>query len=403
MSSPSPFHKGHMEEILQDIGVEIDNLNLLGQFIMLAAVLVVASVIYMLYTKIIVKLILKATAKTDTKWDDYLLNIDVLNSLKHLIFPIILYFFTPLVFQGHPEALFYARKTILVWLIIVCVKLCLAVLDGLHIASTEETGLKHHPLNGLTQMLKLIAICVGVIIGISALLDKNPAVILTGLGASAAVLMLVFKDTILGLVAGVQLSVNKMLKTGDWITIPTRNINGIVKHVALTTVKVQNYDNTIVTVPPYVLISESFQNWNSMQESGARRVMRSINIDMNTIRFCTPDEMRRYEDNGWLDGMERSGDTEVNLRVFRHYLENYLVNHPRIVVNDDKKMFLMIRQLQPTPQGLPIELYFFSSFTAWKPYEYMQADIFDHTIAIIKEFGLKIYQAPSGTDLALIK
>ncbi len=252
-------------------------------------------------------------------------------------------------------------------------------------------------------MLKLIAICVGVIIGISALLDKNPAVILTGLGASAAVLMLVFKDTILGLVAGVQLSVNKMLKTGDWITIPTRNINGIVKHVALTTVKVQNYDNTIVTVPPYALISESFQNWNSMQESGARRVMRSINIDMNTIRFCTPDEMRRYEDNGWLDGMERSGDTEVNLRVFRHYLENYLVNHPRIVVNDDKKMFLMIRQLQPTPQGLPIELYFFSSFTAWKPYEYMQADIFDHTIAIIKEFGLKIYQAPSGTDLALIK
>ena len=162
---------------------------------------------------------------------------------------------------------------------------------------------------------------------------------------------------------------NKMLKNGDWITIPSRNVNGIVTHVALTTVKIRNYDNTIITVPPYSLISESFQNWDGMVQSGGRRVMRSINIDINTIRFCTDEEMQRFDRLGWLDGMKPSGDREVNLRVFRHYIETYLSRHPDIIVNEKEKMLMMIRQLQPTPQGLPIELYFFSTFTDWKPYE----------------------------------
>jgi miniconductance mechanosensitive channel len=274
-----------------------------------------------------------------------------------------------------------------------------SVLDGLYSASEEEIGLKDHPLDGLLQMLKLITVSLGIIVAISLLLNKNPSAILAGLGASAAVLMLVFKDTILGFVAGIQLSFNKMLNVGDWITIPSRNVNGIVEQVSLTTVKVRNYDNTILTVPPYTLVSESFQNWRGMQDRGGRRVMRSINIDMNTVRFCTDEEMQRYASLGWLDGMETTNGKQVNLKIFRHYLEKYLTNHPGIIVNTEEKMLLMVRQLQPTPQGLPLELYFFSASVDWVPYEQLQADVFDHLIAVVKEFGLKIYQAPSGDDL----
>lgn len=388
-----------MEETLIELGIPVENLSILQRVLMFCVIVAVAWLLELFCRKVIVRTIRKVTSRTETKWDDYILNEKVLDNMCHLICPLIIFFFLPLLLEQNLTLLFYAQKLITLYVIFICVRLSCGLLGGFYEVSAEEAGLRHHPLQGLAQMLKLIVIAIGVIIGVSTLLDKNPVVILTGLGASAAVLMLVFKDTILGLVAGVQLSANKMLRVGDWIAIPSRNVNGVVTVVTLTTVKIRNFDNTIVTVPPYSLVSESFQNWRGMWDSGARRVMRSINIDMNTIRFCTDEEMERFAAAGWLDGMDRSGNREVNLQVFRHYLERYIARHPQV----DNNTLLMIRQLQPSPQGLPLELYFFTATTEWKTYEYIQADIFAHTIATIKEFGLKVFQSPTGDDIARLQ
>jgi miniconductance mechanosensitive channel len=243
-------------------------------------------------------------------------------------------------------------------------------------------------------MLKLVVICVGVIIVISELADKDPMNIIAGFGASAAILMLVFKDTIMGLVAGVQLSINDMLRPGDWITIPKYGADGAVVEVTLTTVKVQNWDKTITTIPPYLLVSESFQNWRGMWDYGGRRVKRSVYIDMNSVAFCTKEQLAQFTANGWLQGAEQGSDEVVNLFVFRNYLEDYLRRHPRVNSN----MMILVRQLQPTPQGLPLELYFFSDGTDWIPYEHLQAEVFEHLFAVMPRFGLRVFQAPAGSD-----
>lgn len=382
--------------IADTFGIDSDSINTIThKLIVLAIVLLVAFGVDLFCRKVVIRVIHRVTSATATRWDDYLLSDKILRNACSLIPPIIIYFFIPIVLEGCVTALSHVLKLLQIYIIVLIIRLLCSFLEGLYRAGSEEEGLRHHPLRGLYQMFKLIAIGIGVIIGISTLLDKNPITILTGLGASAAILMLVFKDTILGLVAGVQLSANSMLHDGDWITIPSRNVNGIVKEVTLTTVKVQNYDNTIVTVPPYALVSESFQNWRGMQQSGGRRVMRSLNIDMNTIRFCTPEEMERYEELGWLEGFTRTGHAEVNLHVFRNYVERYLASHPDV----NTAMMIMIRQLQPTANGLPVELYFFTDGTEWKAYEYTQAAIFDHVIAMINEFGLKIFQSPTGDDI----
>ena len=243
-------------------------------------------------------------------------------------------------------------------------------------------------------MFKIISLCIGAIIIISIVVDKNPANILTGLGAMAAVLMLVFKDPIMGLVAGVQLSANDMLRQGDWITLPKHNADGEVVEVTLTTVKVQNWDKTITTIPPYVLVSESFQNWRGMFDSGGRRIKRSLYIDMNTIGFCTKEQVEKFRQKGWLNGIDCDDEHIVNLTVLRNYLDIYLRNNKRV----NQNLILMVRQLQPTAQGLPLELYFFSANTAWVAYEHLQADVFEHIFAIMPEFGLKVFQTPAGND-----
>ena len=253
---------------------------------------------------------------------------------------------------------------------------------------------------------------IGAIIIVGILINRSPLVLLTGLGASAAVLMLVFKDSIMGFVSGIQLSANNMLKVGDWITMPKYGADGTVIEVTLNTVKVRNFDKTITTIPPYLLISDSFQNWRGMQESGGRRVKRSINIDMNSVCFCTSDMLEKYRRiqllKEYVESTEQrlasyneaheidnsvlvNGRRQTNLGVFRAYLTSYLKSLPE--VNHD--LTCMVRQLQPTADGIPLELYFFSSTTVWVDYEGIQADVFDHVLAIIPEFGLRVFQRPS--------
>ena len=245
-----------------------------------------------------------------------------------------------------------------------------------------------------TAMVVLV-ICIGAIVIIGELIGKNPITILAGLGAGAAVLMLVFQDTIKGLVAGIQLVANDMVRVDDWITMPKYGADGDVMEVSLTTVKVRNWDKTITTVPPYALVNDSFQNWRGMFDIGGRRVKRSIDIDMNTVRFCTEEELAYFKQQPWMEGFEETGKEEVNLYIFRHYVMYYLTHHPKV----NQEMIMTVRQLQPTAHGLPIELYFFSANTAWLRYEHLQAEVFDHVLAVVHRFGLKVFQSPTGLDL----
>ncbi|MBQ8520147.1 MAG: mechanosensitive ion channel family protein [Bacteroides sp.] len=382
---------------LQQIGVQPENMGTVARITMVVAILLLAWLVDFFCRKVVIRAIRKVTAKTQNKWDDYLLNDRVLNNLCHLAPPIVIYALIPFAFQGEPVTLAIIMKLCWVYITIVAVRLICSFLTSLYTITNEYEKLKERSMKGFYQMLKLIVICIGTIIVISTLIDKDPLNILAGLGASAAILTLVFKDTIMGLVAGVQLTANDMLRPGDWITMPKFGADGSVLEVTLTAVKIQNWDKTITTVPPYALVNDSFQNWRGMWESGGRRVKRSLNIDMHTVRFCTTEEIEAYRKEEWMQGFEGTGDKEVNLYVFRHYVEHYLRHHPKV----HQELMIMVRQLQPTADGLPIELYFFSDGTTWVPYERLQAEVFDHLLAVLPMFGLKVFQRPTGLDLQM--
>ena len=384
---------------LQQMGVAEGSLLTVQRIVVIAAILLIAYVLDMICRKIVMPGVRKVTAKTQITWDDYLLNDDVLNNVCHLIPPVVVYALIPFAFPHEPALLEFVLKICWIYITVVGMKLVCAFLTSLYTISSEHEKLKNHSMKGFYQMIKLIVICIGSIVIISTLIDKDPIAILTGLGAGTAILMLVFQDTIKGLVAGVQLTANDMLRPGDWITMPKYGADGDVIEVTLTTVKVRNWDKTITTVPPYALVNDSFQNWRGMFDIGGRRVKRSINIDMHTVRFCTEEEMAYFKQQPWMEGFEETGKEEVNLYIFRHYLDYYLRHHPK--VNQD--MTMLVRQLQPTAQGMPIELYFFSANTMWVKYEALQAEVFDHVLAIVHQFGLKVFQSPTGLDLQALK
>jgi miniconductance mechanosensitive channel len=363
-----------------------------------AVVLVILLVVYVLdrvCRKIIIPIVRKVTSKTQMTWDDQLLSDEVLNNVCHLIPPVVFYALIPVAFPEESEMLELILKVCDIYIVVAAMKLICSFITSLYNISNEHEKLRERSLKGFYQMLKLVVICIGVIIIIATLIDESPVAILTGLGAGAAILMLVFQDTIKGLVAGVQLTVNDMLRPGDWISMPKYGADGDVIEVSLTTVKVRNWDKTITTVPPYALVNDSFQNWRGMFDTGGRRVKRSINIDMHSVRFCTAEELAYYRQQPWMEGFEETGEEEVNLYIFRKYLDHYLRHHPK--VNQD--MLLLVRQLQPTAQGMPIELYFFSADTMWVNYEALQAEVFDHVLAIVHKFGLRVFQSPTGLDL----
>ena len=380
---------------LQQLGVAEGSLLTVQRIMVIAAILLIAYVLDMICRKIVMPGVRKVTAKTQITWDDYLLNDDVLNNVCHLIPPVVVYALIPFAFPHEPALLEFVLKICWIYITVVGMKLVCAFLTSLYTISSEHEKLKNHSMKGFYQMIKLIVICIGSIVIISTLIDKDPIAILTGLGAGTAILMLVFQDTIKGLVAGVQLTANDMLRPGDWITMPKYGADGDVIEVTLTTVKVRNWDKTITTVPPYALVNDSFQNWRGMFDMGGRRVKRSINIDMNTVRFCTEEELAEFKKQPWMEGFEETGKEEVNLYIFRHYVMHYLTHHPKV----HQGLTMIVRQLQPTAQGMPIELYFFSANTAWVKYEALQAEVFDHVLATLHRFDLKVFQSPTGLDL----
>lgn len=378
----------------QQIGVSESITLLLLRICILLAMFIVALVIDRICRKAIVPVIRKITTRTEFKWDDYLLGDQVLNDVCTLIAPIVVYILMSFALPDD-SIMSFVLKLCRVYIIAVFMKLLCSVISSLYAMTSEHDRLKNRSMKGFYQMLKLAIICIGTIIIISTLVGKDPMVLLTGLGAGTAILMLVFQDTIKGFVAGIQLIANDMLRPGDWITMPKYGVDGDVMEVTLTTVKVRNWDKTIVTVPPYALVNDSFQNWRGMFDTGGRRIKRSVNIDMNTVRFCTKEELESYKQQPWMEGFEATGNEEVNLYIFRHYIEYYLRHHPKV----NSEMIMTVRQLQPTAHGMPVELYFFSADTRWLKYEHLQAEVFDHVLAMLHKFGLKAFQSPTGMDI----
>ena len=374
---------------LQQIGLSEDSTYI----VVILVIFLLAFLIDRICRRLIIPLIHKITARTDFFWDDYLLNDKVLNDFSMLIAPLVAYVLLPIAIP-HVAIMAFMLKICKIYLIVILMKLLCSVISALYDISSAHDMLKNHSMKGFYQMLKLAVICLGSIIIIGIIIAKNPIVLLTGLGASTAILMLVFQDTIKGFVAGIQLMSNDMLRPGDWITMPKYGADGDVMEVTLTTVKVRNWDKTIINVPPYALVNDSFQNWRGMFDNGGRRIKRSINIDMNTVRFCTEKELEAYKQQPWMEGFDATGKEEVNLYIFRHYVEYYLRHHPKV----NPEMIMTVRQLQPTAEGMPIELYFFSADTAWLKYEHLQAEVFDHVLAMLHTFDLRVFQSPSGLD-----
>lgn len=381
---------------LSDMGIDKENLSWSTRLTLVALILLISYIMTKLFRHLVIPAVHKITSRTKATWDDYLFNEKMMTSFCRMIPPIMFYLLLPFVFNNVPQVLDILLKGCLIYLVITTLMLVNSFLNSLYEISNEHETLRNRPLKGIYQMINLVAIGIGIILIISILIDQNAATILAGLGASAAVLMLIFKDSILGLVAGVQLSANDMLRPGDWITMPKYGADGDVLEVSLTTVKVRNFDKTITTIPPYALVSDSFQNWRGMRETGGRRIKRSIFIDMTTVHFCSEREKEMFASRGWINEAQAKPETQVvNLYVFRNYLQNYLKEHPRT----HKELMIMVRQMQPTSEGLPLEIYCFSNTTVWPEYEQIQGEIFDHILAVIPEFGLRIFQRPSGNDL----
>lgn len=328
----------------------------------------------------------KLTEKTETKIDDILLKDKVVKAFGSIIPAVILTGALPFVTQGSLEVVI-GRLTVIY--IIVCVTRFLCVLvDAVFEAYSHVRSGKTYSLKGLVQTIQIIISAIAVILIVSKLIDKSPAYILSGLGAMAAVMMLVFQDTIKGLVAGIQLTFNNMLAVGDWISMPSRNVDGVVIEITLTTVKVRNWDNTILTVPPYNLLSETFQNWRGMQESDGRRLTRSLNINFNSVRFLTADEVAKYQAEGALDANAKVGQT-TNLEAFRGSLLQYLMHHPDL---NQAMQPIMVRQLHAGAEGVPVQIYAFTRTKDWAEFEEIQSRLIEYMAASTAQFGLRIYQ-----------
>ena len=356
-----------------------------------------AAVIGYFLTKWTLELFEKLISRTKTKWDDDLLNPLMLRAISQLTPAIVVNWLLPGLFGTSVSAIKWLTALTSLYILWAAVRIVTIFFDNLYNAFLHRRRFRAYAVKGIFDTFKLIAICIGVIVGLSIIIGKSPVVIITALGASAAVLLLIFQDSILGLVASVQFTANKLMTRGDWIEDKSHDINGEVIEVSLTAVKVRNWDNSVSTVHPYALMKGSFRNYQPMRRSGGRRVDRSIFIDLNTVRFLTADELTPLRDEGFITDEEMSA-RQVNLKLLRSYLERYLVNHDNV----RHDMTTMVRQLEPTPSGLPLQLYFFVDNIAWEAYEALASDIFDHVYAVVSLFGLHMFQTPAGTDLARV-
>ena len=383
---------------------------------MVAALLFGAIVVDRIAKLILLTLVRRFAAMSAVSWDDILVKHKVFDYLVHLVPAVIIFSGIALVPNIAENFVTVVRNVTLGYMVLMLTMALSSSLGaGNEIYSSTKMA-KERPLKGFVQLLQLVIWILGGIMVIAAILDRSPVLLLSGFGAMTAILLLIFKDTILSLVASVQITAQDMVRVGDWIEMPQYGADGDVIDVQLHTIKVQNWDKTIVTVPTHKLVSESVKNWRGMTAAGGRRVKRSLYIDVSSIRFQSDDEVsgfrqlalltdyidrKKKELEDYNAGLNYEVDAEVNHRrltnvgTFRAYAFNYLKNHPKI----HQDMTLLVRQLDPTPEGLPIQVYCFTNTTDWGDYEDIQSDIFDHLLAIVPEFDLRLYQKPAGSDL----
>ena len=397
-------------------GLDDRTLTALTMVVYIGFVIVLAAIADVVAKRVVVRSLEAFAGRASTVWSDVIVKRRLLHRLSHLAPALVIYLLAGPVLDGHELWVLVVRRASLIYMIFVTLAAADSLLNALVDIVRESEFSREVPVKSVAQVLKLILYGITTIAVISLVIGQSPTFLLGGLGAMTAVLMLVFKDPLLGLVAGIQLSANRMLARGDWIEMPKYGADGDVLEVGLTTVKIQNFDMTITTIPTYALITESFKNWRGMSESRGRRIKRAINVDTSSVRFCDQSmlerfskiqhiaeyvEQKRQELANW--NRERSIDATdlvngrhlTNVGTFRAYIAAYLRNHP--MINQD--LTLIVRQLDPTEHGLPIEIYAFSRDQDWSNYEGIQADIFDHILAIARAFDLRVYQNPSGSDV----
>ena len=411
--------QNYLSKLFEQIGLPLEWSNILTIAVAIIALLLIIILIQWAFKFILTKLANNFFKRTKTRWDDFLIERKVFNALAHFVASIILYKLHTIENQQLITNILAVVAQVYgaISLSILIIRLIKAAND-----MYETTAHAHErPIRGYIQLVQILIIFLTIIFVIAIILNKDPLKLIAGLGVMASVLMLVFKDSILGFVASMQLSLNNMVNIGDWIEMPSHKADGTVIDINLTAVKVQNWDKTITTIPTYALVSGSFSNWSGMEKSGGRRIKRSINIDMKSVRFCDEKMLEKFKHfyllRDYIANKEEeirmfneqlnvkpeeiyNGRRQTNLGIFRHYLDNYLKNHPQI----SKEMTFLVRHLQPTEKGIPLEIYVFSKEQRWAYYEGIQADIFDHVLAILPEFELQIFQNPSGSDMVnLIK
>ncbi len=399
---------------LEQFGLEFG--GVMSLLMVLGLIVLISVAIHLVLHRVVLAALQRRSQQSQRVWQQAITQYKLFQRVALLLQGVIISIQATLWLQSGSQTQAVIVTAAQVWILAFTLLSLFSLLDTLLALLRQSPISNQLPLRGIFQGLKLVAaILIGIMI-VSLLMGKSPLLLLSGLGAMTAVLMLVFKDPILGLVAGIQLSANDMLKIGDWLEMPKYGADGAVTDIGLTTVKVRNWDNTVTTIPTYALISDSFKNWRSMSESGGRRIKRSLNIDTGSVHFLSEEEQRRLQRNPLLHSYLNDKTQELsrhnqeiaidlasplngrrltNLGTLRAYLEAYLRAHPRIHQN----MTLMVRQLAPTPEGLPLEIYAFTNTTVWAEYESIQADIFDHILAVIDEFGLRVHQTPTGNDL----
>ena len=413
---------GFLKDFYKMLGFSNINAETLKSITLFAIILLFALIVNYLIKRIVVKLIHKVAKKTSLKYDDIILKEKVILYITHLIPAAIIHMLMYLVFNdkvnypfdykyllGIVDNMIILYVYIILWLVI------FALLNTFYEIYKESAIAKRVDIKGFLQLLKVIISIFFVILIVSVIVDKKPGAILAAFGAVAVALIFVFKDTLLGFVAGIQIATNNMLKPGDWISMPDMNTDGTVLEIGLTTCKIQNWDKTISTVPTYTLVTKPFANWRGMEESGGRRIKRSIFIDVSSIKFCDKEMIEKLKNFHLIKNYIEAKETEIkdyntkhdlesgnivnarritNIGTFRKYIEHYLKEHPKL----NKNLTILVRQLQVTSSGLPMEIYVFSSDQRWVYYEAIQSDIFDHIFSIIHEFDLKLYQNPTGQD-----
>lgn len=406
-----------IEAWLLSIGVDAEMTQAIKMVILVLAMLLISGIFWFVGQQFINRVVAKLAKRTKTNFDDYLVEKGFFNKLGHIIPIVMISALAPVVFTDYPDWVPYVQRVARGLNIFFILRVINAFVNGAGRFFGESEKFRDKPVASFTQLSKIIIWLIGGLILAAVVLGKNPIVAFTALGAASAVLLFVFKDAILGFIASIQLTVNDMIRPGDWVSVPKYGADGDVIEINLTTVKVKNWDNTISTVPTYSFVSDGVTNWRGMQESGGRRIKRSVNIKISTVKLVDDAMLERYRKieliRPYLEkrsaeiaeyNAAKKADTAAsivngrrmtNLGIFRNYILAYLHNNPRI----NQEMTCMVRQLQPTEHGVPMEVYCFSALKGWVDYESVQSDLFDHILAVAGHFDIDIFETPASSDL----